>query len=117
MKNKIVWRRIKSNFNAHAYYYSGSCYRRLGECEKAIQYYQKVVSDWPDHELACNAQFMIGQSFEYFAVQKLLPSSDAEELARTAYQQVLDKYPKCPNAEYSRRWVKRYDSEKGGNPK
>jgi TolA-binding protein len=117
-----IWQRhirelSESTFTAYAWYYSAAAYRGMGQLEKTIEYFQKVVSDWPGHELACNAQFMIGQSFEQFAVKKLLPSLEAEEIARAAYQQVLDRYPKCPNAEYARRWIERYDSDKGGNPK
>lgn len=50
---------------AQAHCFSGHCYRRLGQYEKAIEYYQKVVDNWPGYKLASSAQFRIVKIYKW----------------------------------------------------
>jgi TolA-binding protein len=111
-----IWQRNINDFSApeekiKALYYSAVTYQRKDQPQEAIKCYQKVISDWPDNELAPSAQFMIGQSFERIAEKKLLPLSQAKTSAIAAYQKVLDNYPNSSRAEDARRWIEVYTQE------
>jgi len=82
------------------------CYGRLHEYAKAIEYYQKVVDEWPDYEYAWQAQFMVGRTYEYLKRSGAIPKTDAESLIRAAYQRVLWYYPDSPAARASANWFK-----------
>jgi len=64
-KALTVWEKIITDLpvsdpnTTKAYYFSAVCYRRLGQYPKAIEYYQKIVDDWPDYKYAWEAKFMI----------------------------------------------------------
>ena len=45
------------------YSWEGACYRELGEYEKSIECYQKVVDDYPGYDMAWYALFMVGRSY------------------------------------------------------
>lgn len=110
-----VWERIikelpESTDTALAYNFAAECYRRLGQYEKAIEYYQKVVDNWPGYEYAWNAQFLIGHNYEDLKKSGVISKSEADAKIKAAYEQVLEKYPACPAAKPARRWL----SQQGG---
>ncbi|MHA1834818.1 MAG: tetratricopeptide repeat protein, partial [Candidatus Baldrarchaeia archaeon] len=50
-----VWERIIQKLSTcsttpKAYLSAAECYNKLGEYEKAIQYYEKIINDWPNFE-------------------------------------------------------------------
>jgi TolA-binding protein len=94
-----------------ACYSSAAVCQRIGQFEKAVEYYQKLVSGWPDHKLASAAQFMIGQCLERMIEEKLISPSETKASLKAVYQQVVDNYPNSPDAEYARTWIKNYESE------
>ena len=94
-----------------AWYYSAAAYQRTRQPQKAIECYQKVISDWPDSKLVPSVQFMIGQCLERMIEEKLIAPSEAKASIKAIYQQILDNYPNSPDAEYSRLWIKDYDSK------
>jgi tetratricopeptide (TPR) repeat protein len=104
-----VWKQIiedlpKSNstVTAHAYYFSAECYLRLAQYSKAIEYYQKIVDNWPDYEYAWNAQYMIGRCYETLKDTGAVEKSVADAQIKAACEQVLKKYPDCPAANAAR---------------
>jgi len=118
-KALAVWERIikelpdpNSTIAAHAYYFSAVCYRRLGRCEKAIEYYQKIVDNWPDYEYAWNALFLIGRSYEDLKESGVISKSQADPKIKAAYEQLLEKYPDCPAAKIAQRWLNRHNTSK-----
>ena len=52
----VVWDKLitqlppSAAYTPQTYYYIAVCYRRLGQYEKAIEYCQKIVDNWPDCE-------------------------------------------------------------------
>jgi tetratricopeptide (TPR) repeat protein len=83
---------------ADAYLFSGICYRRLGQYEKAIEYYQKLVNNWAGYHWAGRTQFLIGKCYENLRDAGTLAESEANELIKQAYEAVVQKYPDCPFA-------------------
>jgi TolA-binding protein len=45
---KIIKEFPSSDTTAHAHYLGADCYRRLGQYQKALEYYQEIVVNWPD---------------------------------------------------------------------
>jgi TolA-binding protein len=101
-KTVSVWDRIRelpdSNstaVTADAYYFSALCYRSIGEYEKTIEYFQKVIDDWPGYQYAWSAQCLIGECYEMLRDCGVIPASEAQPLIEQAYKAVIEKYPAC----------------------
>ncbi|MBW8039064.1 MAG: tetratricopeptide repeat protein [Planctomycetes bacterium] len=101
-KAKDIWERIaaqwpesKSIGLKHAQYFSAVCYRRLGQYEKAITYYQQVVDNWPDYQYVWSAQYLIGNCYEKLKDFGSLPESEASLKMEQAYKAVVEGYPDC----------------------
>jgi len=85
--------------------WAGDSYRELGEYEKSIACFEKVISDHPDYEFVWHALFTIGQNYESLGQSGSISQSEAETKIKAAYQLVLEKYPGCPVAEYVQSWM------------
>jgi len=101
-KSRDIWERIIAQLPEsesiglkHAQFFSAECYRRLGKYEKAIEYFQAVVDNWPDYQYAWNAQSLIGNCYEKLRNSGKLPESEAVPKMEQAYQAVVEKYPNC----------------------
>jgi len=100
-KALAIWERIATEmppealFTQHAWYLTGYCYRRLGEYEKAIEYWQKIVDDWPNYQYAWHAQLRIAHSYKRMKNKGILTSSEAEPKIKQAYEAVVENYPDC----------------------
>jgi len=99
-KSKDIWERIiaqwpgsKSIGLKHAQYFTAVCYRRIGEYEKALNYYQQVVDNWPDYQYAWSAQCLVGSCYKRLRDLGKLPESVANPKIEQAYKAVLEKYP------------------------
>ena len=109
-----VWEKIITQLpssapnTARAYNFGADCYRRLGKYQKAIEYYQMVVDDWPDYEYAWNAQFLIGRTYENLKESGLISKLEADLKTKAAYEQILKKYPECKAARIAQRWLASY---------
>jgi len=99
-KAKGVWERMitesadpNAEVTKDAYYFTGVCFRRMGEYGDAIFYYQEVVDNWPDYKYAWSAQCLIGECFERLQKSGALPEAEAEPLIEQAYKLVIENYP------------------------
>jgi tetratricopeptide (TPR) repeat protein len=90
---------------AQTCYDSGNCYTQLGKYEKARQCYERVVNGCPDYEYAWNAQYMIGLNYETMKKEGTISASEADMKIKTAYEQLLARYPNCPVAEHASDWL------------
>lgn len=90
-----------------SYQLAGDCYRRLGRHVRAIECYQRIVDTWPYSEMAWNAQYMIGYSYERIKEGGVVPEPDADLQIKGAYERLLATYPDCPAAKAANNWLKR----------
>jgi len=104
-------------YPAQAYLFSGVCYRRLGQHQTAIEYYQKVVDDWPDYEDRWYALFLIGRCYEQLKDNGDVEKSVANAHIQAAYEQVLQEYPDCQAAKAADNWLKYYVKPSQGGQK
>lgn len=65
-----------------SYQAAGDCYRRLGEHEKALEFYLHIVETWPDWERLWHTQFLIGRSYQAIKHLGLLDASQADRKHR-----------------------------------
>ena len=98
-KAMAVWNRIitelpvSSPYTQHAWYFTGVCYRRhLRDYAKTLEYYQKVVDEWPNYEYAWSAQSLIGQCYEKLRDSGVLSESEANPKIEEAYKAVIERY-------------------------
>jgi len=97
-------------------YFSGVCYSRLGQHQKAIEYYQKVVDNWPGYKLAWSAQFQIVKMYKWLLEAGVMSESEAEAAITVTFEHLLKKFPDCPAAGAARKWLNYYHnkSSEGG---
>jgi len=116
-KTIAIWERITkelppSYITQEAYYLSAACYSSLDQYEQAIEYYQKVVSVWPDYDRAWNAQFMIARCFDKIARSGAIPIADAAPIIRQACEKVIINYPDSLAVKAAKNLKKRWESVK-----
>jgi tetratricopeptide (TPR) repeat protein len=99
-KSRDIWEKVvvqcpesKSIGLKHAQYFTAVCYRRLGEYEKALIHYQKVVDNWPDYQYAWSAQSLVGSCYKKLRDLGKLSASEANPKIEQAYKAVLENYP------------------------
>ena len=93
-----IWERILREFPdsdiiPKVYYFAGQSYGVLGQSEKEIEYYQKVVDTWPDYNLAAHIQFMIARYYENLVRIGKMSEIEASPKLRKAYENLINNYP------------------------
>ncbi|MFH1370217.1 MAG: LamG-like jellyroll fold domain-containing protein [Planctomycetota bacterium] len=100
-KALTVWEKIITElpfnepYTAHAYCFSAACYRELGKYEKAVEYFQTIVDNWPNYQHAWSAQCLIGECYEKLRDSGSISKAEAEPEIERAYQAVIENYPDC----------------------
>jgi tetratricopeptide (TPR) repeat protein len=113
-KALVEWNRITEKspegayHRAAAYYFSGRCYEKLGEVEKAIERYETLVETWPDYEYSWNAQYLIACSYEWLMrAERIHPREGAVKIT-DACQKVLMNYPESMAAKPAQIMLKKW---------
>ena len=121
-KTVAVWEVIitkvpESGITAYTYHLTADCYRRLGQYEKAIDYYREIVANWPAYKNAGYAQFLIGYSYKKMRRDGAVSASIAHAEIRAAYELVIEKYPNCPAAKAAHDWLNYHNKSDEGEEK
>lgn len=93
---------------AEACYFSAVCYGRLGQYEKAIEYYQKVVDNWPEYKYAWLAQSKVAKTYKWFLRFGVMSESEAEAAITVTFEHLVNKFPDCPASSAARKWLNYY---------
>lgn len=104
------WERIigglpESTATVTAYSLSADCYRRLGQYEKVVEYYETLIERWPDYELAWNVLLLLGRAYQSSVQTGAISKPEADAKTAAVYRQLLEKYPKCKAAKIAKRWL------------
>jgi tetratricopeptide (TPR) repeat protein len=70
--------------------------QELEQYKKGIEYYHKVVDNWPDYKYAYHAQYLIGSYYERLKKSKGMAQVGAK--IEKAYKTVIEKYPDSSSA-------------------
>jgi len=114
---KIMTKLPQSVITPQACYFSAVCYGRLRQHTKAIEYYQKVVDNWPDYKNASKGQFMVARIYEYLKRLGAIPESEANRIIKAAYERILQEYPDSRAANTARRKLKYHHGSSKGEQK
>jgi TolA-binding protein len=90
---------------ADGFSWAGHCYRELGQYEKAIDCYQKVVDSFPKHRLASNDLFLIGQCVQGLKESGKLSEAEAKLRIKGVNQRLVEKYPGSPAVKIAQQWL------------
>ena len=96
---KVVSQVPKCDDTARAYYCAAVCYsQELKEYAKGIEYYRKVVENWPNYRHAWHAQYFIGTYYERLKETGAIDKIEADTQIEQAYKAVVEKYPDSNSA-------------------
>ena len=114
-KAVLVWEKIiqqlpESPAAVLAYHLSANSYCYLGQYGKAIEYYEQVITNWPDYEYAWHLQFLVGRCYQTMKKSGFITDSEADSKTRAAYEELLKNYPDCKAAGHAKWWMARHNS-------
>ena len=97
LREKIITELPPSaEYTPQAYYCLASCYsQESGEDDKAIEYYQKLLKNWPDFNYRCSSYAWFGIACCYEKLEKSgrIPTSEAAGQICHACEKLLTNYP------------------------
>jgi tetratricopeptide (TPR) repeat protein len=96
-----------------AYYYTALSRQKRGQWEGAIEYYQKVVDNYPDFEHICAAKAAIGWCYEILRNDGKLTKEEINPFIEQVYMDVLEEYPDCYVGDYVAYRLGELNLEKG----
>lgn len=108
MSREFIEESPHSAYAAEAHYILAICYKRLEEYTNAIEYYQKVMDNWPDYKYAWLAQLRVAKIYKGFIKDGVMSESEAESAIKAAYERLLEAFPDCPAADSARTWLNYY---------
>jgi tetratricopeptide (TPR) repeat protein len=94
-----------------AWYSAAFCYQGMGSYEKSIECCQSLVNTYPDFSMNWSALSLIGRNYEDMAEQGLIPKAEAEPKIKAIYEQLVEGYPWCLEAENARQWLSRHNAK------
>jgi len=114
-KAETLWERVinelpVSDMTPEAHCNRADYYSKLGQYEKSINCYQKVVDDYPNSQYAWNALYMVGFTYERFQETGRISKLEAEPKVKAAYEQLLEEYPTCPRTKQAGNWLNLHNS-------
>jgi len=102
LRERIIQESPHSDLVPKAYFTAAIIYsQELHEYEKGIEYFQKVVDNWPDYKYAYDAQYSIGRYYERLKNSGGISAEEANLKIEAAYQAVVEKYPDSESAKYA----------------
>ena len=114
MGKEFIEKSPDSPDSAEAHYILAICCERVKQYPKAIEYYQKVVDNWPHCKYAWKAQFGIAKMYKWSRLTDAMSHSESDAAAKAALEALVQNYPDCPAAEGARKWLGRtVESTKG----
>jgi outer membrane protein assembly factor BamD (BamD/ComL family) len=113
--DKIVIQKFPfSDLTPRACFSSGVLYSQyLGQYQEGIEYFQKVVDNWPNYQFAYYAQFFLGSYYEKLRDANAIPAAEANPKIEEAYRSVIEKYPDSEPALHIALKLARENFEKG----
>lgn len=114
---KIIADMPESEYAAEGSLHSGDACCRLGEYDKALWLYQHLVDNWPQHEYAPHAQFLVAHTCQDLINRGIMPEAEAMPLIRQAYERILTDYADSGMAERAKRWFRIYGGSSTGGEK
>jgi tetratricopeptide (TPR) repeat protein len=100
---------------AESYYAVAACCQQRGDWDGAVEYYQKVVDEFPDYKYAGGSQCAVGWCFEVLRDSNQIPKEIVNPMIENAFVSVLTNYPDCYVADYAAYQLADMCDKKGDN--
>ena len=114
LKAQTVWEKsirelpVSSNISMTYRMVAEAC-RSSGQFEKALQYYQAFIENWPDDEAAGHCQFMTCSLYQSLGAQGNISESEACKLLKGGYNDLVLNYPENPQVRTVQAWISNYE--------
>ena len=99
-----------------AYFCSAACYADLADYEKAIEYYERLLANWPDFDdvRVPLAYFELARCYEKLEKAGQIPTAEAAVAICQACEKILADYPDTNPAiiQTARKLLQRYEAGK-----
>ena len=95
----------------NALYLAGDCYRRLGEYQKSVEFYQKIVDKYPADGRAGRSLFMVGCNLEDMQTLGFASGPEVDEAITAAYKRLIKEYPNCDTVKFAENWLKQHNAQ------
>jgi tetratricopeptide (TPR) repeat protein len=92
-KQRILDSMPGCDHEAEAYLFSGICYDRLQQHQKAAEYLQKVIHDWPDYRYVGSAYDWYAECLEKMKTKGLVEADIANTQIEETYKVIIEEYP------------------------
>jgi tetratricopeptide (TPR) repeat protein len=102
---RIINELPETDFTAQAYNRAARCYSRMGQYDKAIEYYKTVVNNFPDSQYGSDAQFQIVQLYKKFIITGDMALPDAMDTMAVECERQIETYPDSFAAGVASKWL------------
>ena len=92
-EQKIISGMPGCDHEAEAYLFAGIGYERLGNNQKAVEYFEKVIQDWPDYQHTDAAYYFYGTCMKKLLNRNMVSKEVAVPCIEEAYKTLLENYP------------------------
>ncbi len=103
--DKVIHQVSDSVYRPDAYCRAGDCYLRLGQAQKAAEYFETVVDEYPGYKRRWHGLFMVGRCYENLKQAGQIDSALANTKIRAAYQEIVNRYPGCKMTAVAQSWL------------
>lgn len=100
-EQEILYATTRSKLEVNAYIFSGICYQRLKQYNKALEYYSKVIQDWPDYKYLPKAFSWYENCLTKMRQLGLVTTEEAVLLAEQAFNGFIEDNPDHPRIVHS----------------
>lgn len=109
-KAAAIWEKVISQLSgpgvtADACCFAGDSHLRLGNYQKAVAAYQKVITDYPMYRRRWHALASVGHIHEQMKQKGLMSVAEADGKTRAVYQQLIETYPESKASEHAKKWL------------
>jgi tetratricopeptide (TPR) repeat protein len=112
----IVERLPASASTPRAYEFSGECYRKLNQPQKALECYQAVCRDWPQYEYVWHLRGLIAKLNKSMIKSGQTTEAQAGPLIEGALAEIAAKHADSPAAKMANDWLKQIAAARQGEP-
>lgn len=98
---------------AMATHFTGWTYQQRGDCEKAVELYEKVLEEWPSYEKTWQCALVACDCYEKLTIAGILSRQEANKFIKKCYERILKNPQSCPAPikQHIRIWIERFEKE------
>jgi TolA-binding protein len=92
-------------------YATGLCYYQLGDCNSAINYFQKLNNEFPEYDNICVSLLLTANCYDKMAVSGTISKEDAGEQIRTICRKIISYYPDSQIVVPARQLLRQWENQ------